>query len=330
MTPLRRLLVLPALLLVLAAPAAGASQPTRGVVVIETALGYQQTSAAGTGFVLTSGGKVLTNNHVIRGATHIRVLVPGAGRHYSARVLGYAVTGDVAVLQLEGAAGIPTALVGTSAGLQRGRAVIAVGNAGGARRLVTTHGTITALRQSITVRDDQGDAHRLTGLIQVNAELQPGDSGGPLLDRTGHVIGMDTAASVGFAFRAGDNQGYAIPIDRALAISRQIDSGRGTPEIHVGPTAFLGIAVHPFGYYRNGYIPGALVDNVVAGGPADRAGLQPGDIIVAIDGTRVSTPASIARLIVQKKPGETIRITWIERTGGRKSATARLITGPPQ
>ena len=228
MTPLRRLLVLPALLLVLAAPAAGASQPTRGVVVIETALGYQQTSAAGTGFVLTSGGKVLTNNHVIRGATHIRVLVPGTGRRYSARVLGYAVTGDVAVLQLEGAAGIPTAQVGTSAGLQRGRAVIAVGNAGGARRLVTTRGTITALRQSITVRDDQGDAHRLTGLIQVNAELQPGDSGGPLLDRTGHVIGIDTAASVGFAFRAGDNQGYAIPIDRALAISRQIDSGRGT------------------------------------------------------------------------------------------------------
>jgi S1-C subfamily serine protease len=208
--------------------------------------------------------------------------------------------------------------------------VTAVGNAGGARRLVTTRGTITALRQAITVRDDQGDAHRLTGLIQVNAELQPGDSGGPLLDGTGRVIGIDTAASVGFAFRAGDNEGYAIPIDRALAVSRQIDSGRGTAEIHVGPTAFLGIAVHPFGYYRNGYTPGALVDNVVAGGPADRAGLRVGHIVVAIDGTRVSTPASIARLIVRKKPGDTVRITWIEPGGGRKSATARLVTGPPQ
>ncbi len=238
--------------------------------------------------------------------------------------------GDVAVLQLEGAAGIPTAQAGTSARLQRGRAVIAVGNAGGARRLVTTRGTITALRQSITVRDDQGDAHRLTGLIQVNAELQPGDSGGPLLDRAGRVIGIDTAASVGFAFRAGDNEGYAIPIDRALAISRQIDSGRGNrgdprradgiPRHRCAPVRLLPQRLHA----------GALVDNVVAGGPADRAGLQPGHIIVAIDGTRVSTPASIARLIVQKKPGDTIRITWIERAGGRKSATARLVTGPPQ
>src|SRR4029077_3279307 len=134
MTPLRRLLVLPALLLVLAAPAAGASQPTRGVVVIETALGYQQTSAAGTGFVLTSGGKVLTNNHVIRGATQSGVLAPGPGRRYTASVRGYSVTGDVAVLQLQQASGIPTARIGSSAGLQRGHAVTAVGNAGGARR----------------------------------------------------------------------------------------------------------------------------------------------------------------------------------------------------
>ena len=205
----------------------------------------------------------------------------------------------------------------------------AVGNAGGTG-LVTTRGTITALRQAITVRDDQGDAHRLTGLIQVERRAPAGDSGGPLLDESGRVIGIDTAASVGFAFRSGSNEGYAIPIDRALAVSRQIDSGRGTAAIHVGPTAFLGIAVHPFGYYRNGYTPGALVDNVVAGGPAERAGLHPGHIIVAIDGTRVSTPASIARLIVQKKPGDTIRITWIEPGGARRNASARLATGPPQ
>jgi S1-C subfamily serine protease len=332
MKPLRRLLVLPALLLLLAGPqVARAAEPTRGVVVIETALGYQQTSAAGTGVVLTSGGKVLTNNHVIRGATSIRVLVPATGRRYAARVLGYSVNGDIALLQVQQASGLSTATLGTSAGLQRGRAVIAVGNAGGTRRLVTTRGSITALRQSITVHDDQGEAHRLTGLVQVDAELQPGDSGGPLLDQTGRVIGIDTAASVGFAFSSSNSEGYAIPIDRALAITRQIDSGHGTPEIHVGPTAFLGVAVHPFGYYRNGYRPGALVDNVVAGGPADRAGIRPGHLIVAIDGKHVSTPTSIARLIVQKKPGDTIRVTWIADSSGRRaSATVRLVTGPPQ
>ena len=332
MKPLRPLLVLPALLLLLAGPqVARAAEPTRGVVVIETSLGYQQTAAAGTGVVLTQSGKVLTNNHVIRGATSIRVLVPTNGRRYTARVLGYSVNGDIALLQLQQASGLPTATLGTSAGLRRGRAVIAVGNAGGTRRLVTTRGSITALRQSITVHDDQGEAHTLTGLVQVDAELQPGDSGGPLLDQTGRVIGIDTAASVGFAFSSSNSEGYAIPIDRALAIAHQIDSGHGTPEIHVGPTAFLGVAVHPFGYYRNGYRPGALVDNVVAGGPADRAGIRPGHLIVAIDGKQVSTPTSIARLIVQKRPGDTIRVTWIADPSGRQtSATVRLATGPPQ
>jgi S1-C subfamily serine protease len=319
-----------AVALLVSAAGLAANKPTTGVVVIETALHYQHTAAAGTGVVLSPEGEVLTNNHVIRGATAIRVLDPLTRRRYVARVLGYSVTADVAVLKLQQASGLAKALVGSSTGLRRGQLVTAVGNAGGTRRLVVSRGSITAIGRTISVRDDQGDDHRLSGLIQTNAELEPGDSGGPLLDRAGRVVGINTAASVGFSFLSSASEGYAIPIDRALSIARQIESGRSSTEIHVGPTAFLGVAVHASGYYSGGYVPGAAVDNVVAGGPADTAGLAPGDIIIAIDGKRVSTPSGVARLIGLKKPGDTIRVTWVDRSGNRSTARVRLASGPPQ
>src|SRR5262245_49401235 len=231
---LRRALLAAAVLAALAVVPGAAAGPTTGVVVIETALHYQHTAAAGTGVVLSPEGKVLTNNHVIRGATAIRVLDPLAGRRYAAQVLGYSVTADVAVLKLQRASGLAKALVGSSTGLRRGQLVTAVGNAGGTRRLVVSRGTITAIGRTISVRDDQGDDHQLTGLIQTNAELEPGDSGGPLLERAGQVVGINTAASVGYSFLSGASEGYAIPIDRALSIARQIEKGRSTAELHVG------------------------------------------------------------------------------------------------
>jgi S1-C subfamily serine protease len=336
MALVRRLLVASAAVAVLAGAAvapqlasAAAVQPTRGVVVIETALGYQRTAAAGTGVVLTPDGEVVTNNHVIRGATRIRVLVPQSGRRYDARVLGYSVSSDIAVLRLQQASGLRTALIGTSTGLRRGQPVLAVGNAGGTRRLVVTRGSITGLGRTITAGDGQGNEQQLEGLIETNAELRPGDSGGPLLDARGRVIGINSAASTGFSFLSGSSDGYAIPIARALSIRRQIASGRGTAEVHVGPTAFLGVAVHPSGYYEGGYVPGVVVDNVVSGGPADRAGLAPGDVIVTLDGTRVSTPTAVARVLLRKKPGDAISIAWV-RSGSRMVGTARLVSGPPQ
>ena len=305
-----------------------AAGPRTGVVVIETALGYQDASAAGTGVVLSADGTVLTNNHVIRGATTIRVRV--SSRRYSARVLGYSLESDIAVLKLRGASGLDTATFGRSSIVRRGQSVTAVGNADGQGTLVVSRGSVVALGRKITVHDEQGESHELAGLIQTDAELHPGESGGPLLDARGRVIGIDTAASTGFAFHSGSNEGYAIPIDRALAIARQIRAGRESATVHVGPTAFIGIAVHASGYYRNGYLTGVRVDNVVAGGPADRIGLQRGDLIMTIDGTRVATPADVARLVARRHPGDTIRVTWIKGSGDRSSGNARLATGPPQ
>ena len=166
-----------------------------GAVVIETNLAYQNAAAAGTGIVLTSSGRILTNNHVIAGATTIRVVVPKTTHTYTARVVGYDTTADVAVLQLQKASHLKTVTTGNASSLKLGARVTAVGNAGGTGRLTSSRGHVTGLNRSITVQGDSGTTEQLTGLIETNAALQPGDSGGPLLNSAGHVVGIDTAAS---------------------------------------------------------------------------------------------------------------------------------------
>src|SRR5262249_53528682 len=155
-----------------------------------------------------------------------------------------------------------TASIGDSSGLKVGHAVKAVGNAGGSGVLTITAGRVTALNQGITVSDDQGDTNRLTGMVETNAPLQPGDSGGPLL-HAGRVVGMDAAASTGFQFQSA-SQSFAIPIKTALGVARQIESGHRSATVHVGPTAFLGVAVAPSDGYGS-YEQGAVVGSVVPG-----------------------------------------------------------------
>jgi S1-C subfamily serine protease len=233
-----------------ASSAQGASRSSSsGVVVIESDFGYQGGQGAGTGMVLTSNGEILTNNHVISGATAIRVIVPGTGKSYAAKVVGYSASDDVAVIKASGASGLATISRADSSKVAVGDAVTALGNAGGTGSLTPAAGHVTGVDQSITASDESGgDSERLTGLIETDANVQPGDSGGPLLDQAGRVIGMDSAASTGnqFAFGNGDSggaDGFAIPINHALAIVRQIESGQSTATVHVGGTAFLGVQV---------------------------------------------------------------------------------------
>ena len=313
---------------IVAAPSGGATRPvTAGVVVIETSLGIERASAAGTGMVLTSSGRVLTNNHVIRGATTIRVVDPGTRRTYPARVLGYSVSADVALLQLGGGAGLPTVTPGNSSKTRVGQLVTAVGNTGGAGRLKASAGQITDLAQTISARDDSGDVERLTGLIETDAALQPGDSGGPLLDGGRTVLGMDTAASRSFVFQDGGGVGYAIPINRALLIARQIAAGRGSATVHIGATAFLGVQVQPS---ASSGTAGALVADVVPSSPAERAGLVAGDVIVSVNGRTLPTSTALRLALLQRKPGDRIRLGWLDQFGGRHAATVKLASGPPQ
>ncbi len=211
---------------------------------INTNLSYQNEQAAGTGMVLTSDGEVLTNNHVIDGATSISVTDVGNGKTYSASVVGYDRTGDIAVIKLSGASGLQTVTTnGGSAAV--GQAVVGVGNAGGTGGTPSAAGgSITALDQSITASDNGGgNAENLTGLIEVNAGIQPGDSGGSLVNTQGQVIGMDTAASADSGYQVSATQAYAIPINTALSVAHKIIAGQASSTIHIGPTGFLGLGI---------------------------------------------------------------------------------------
>jgi S1-C subfamily serine protease len=292
-----------------------------GVVVINTNLGYVGSAAAGTGMVLTSSGEVLTNNHVIRGATTIKIVIPGTKRSYTAKVLGYDVADDVAVLRAVGASHLRTVST-SSASLRIGQAVRAVGNANGTGRLVSARGFITGLRRSIVVGDDSGGSESLAGLIETNARLQPGDSGGPLMNSSGKVIGMDTATSSRFISSAADS--YAIPIGKALSIEKQVVAGHASSRVHVGATAFLGVQV------QGGDAGGVVLAGVVPGGPADSAGLAAGDVITSVDGRAVTTPSSLTSYLLTKKPGDTVTIGYIEAFGGSQTASVKLASGPPQ
>jgi S1-C subfamily serine protease len=299
-----------------------------GIVNIRTTLGYQQGAAAGTGIVLTSDGEVLTNNHVIRGSTSVRVTIPQTGRSYTAKVVGYDVADDVALLQLNGASNLRTATRGDSTKLHVGDHVTATGNAGGTGRLSNAAGRITGLGKTITAGDEQNGSEQLTGLIETNAQLQPGDSGGPLFDSSHRVIGMNTAASVGFSFQTtAATDAYAIGINKAVGLVKQIEAGAATARVHIGQTPFLGVSISDAGGF--GDSPGGgLVGGVVPGSPASKAGLGQGDVIIAVGGTRVASSRDLLSALLAKTPGATVSVTWVDGFGNQQSASVTLANGP--
>jgi S1-C subfamily serine protease len=314
--------------------ARGAAPIGTGVVVVNTRLSYSNSAAAGTGIVIGSSGDILTNNHVISGATKISVTVPGTGHTYSAKVVGYNVTGDVAVLKLSNASNLKTAST-RSAAASIGMTVTAIGNAGGTGSLTHAVGTVTATGQTITASDESGSSETLTGLIETDANVQPGDSGGPLVDSSGNVVGMTTAASAGggFSFADSSSTGYAIPIAKALRIAGAITSGKASSTVHIGPTAFLGISVSSSddsGYGYGSYdTPGAVIAGVVSGGPAAGAGLQAGDVILSIAGRSVSSPNAVRSIVLTKKPGQKVTVRYADETG-TYTTTVTLGSGPAQ
>jgi S1-C subfamily serine protease len=333
-----------------------------GLVDINTTLGYQQEQAAGTGIVLSSNGIILTNNHVIDGATSISVTDIGNKKTYTASVVGYDRTKDIAVLQLHNASGLQTATLGNSSNASVGENVVGVGNAGGTGGTPSAAGgTVTALNQSITASDDgDGTSEQLSGLIETNADIQPGDSGGALVNTSGDVLGIDTAASAVFSFQSNDQssgtQGFAIPINTALAIAKSIEEGNGSSTIHIGETAFLGVEISAsgsssgdsgsggsgggFGSLFGGNsgstgntgstASGASVASAVTNGPAQEAGLAEGDVITSLGGKTITAPNDLTNAISQYHPGDKVSIGWTDSSGQTHTATVQLSSGPPQ
>jgi len=308
------------------------------LVDINTTLGFQQAQAAGTGIVLSANGLVLTNNHVINGATEISAVDIGNGKTYTATVVGYDRSHDVAVIQLQNASGLTTAPIGSSAGVAAGDSIVAIGNAGGVGGAPSVAGgTVTALNQSITASSDDGTSEQLTNLIQVAANIQPGDSGGPLVNAAGQVVGMDTAASQGFQMdqngqATGGGQGFAIPIDQAMSIQKQITAHQASATVHIGDSALLGVqlAQPQSGRGRRAQATnGAVVSGLLSGSPAEAAGIVAGDVVTSINGQAVDSANTLTNLLTTFHPGDRVTV-GVLTVSGQQSVAVTLAKGPAQ
>ena len=314
-----------------------------GVVDIDVILGGTQ-RAAGTGMVLTANGEVLTNRHVVSGETAIQVTVPATGETYAAHVVGVAPNTDVAVVQLEGASGLDTVKTSSESVLV-GDAVVGVGNAGGAGGTPSAaSGQVTGLGRSITATDDDGsDPEDLTGLIETDADIQPGDSGGPLLDASYAVVGMDTAGS------SESTDGYAIPIADALDAAKQIESAAGSSASSQGGSSDQGASSQGGSSGQGGsgqsqapsrtatpYLGvelqngpnGAEVSDVVDGSPAAEAGLAAGDTITSVAGRPVGSVSDLASVMASLKPGQVVDVTFVSADGTAQSSSTTLVATP--
>ena len=222
-----------------------------GLVDITSTLKYNSETAEGTGMIISSTGLVMTNNHVIDGATVVRATMVDPGNNssesYAAQVVGYDATDDVALLQLQGASGLATETFGNSSQVSLGTPVLALGNAEGQGGARPAAGIINALNRSIQASDQGSNTTEdLNHMLQTNAQIQQGDSGGALANNAGQVIGMITAANTSTSSQIGSSGGtlgFAIPINSALAIARQIALGQRSATVYIGMPGFLGVEV---------------------------------------------------------------------------------------
>jgi S1-C subfamily serine protease len=293
----------------------------------------RRTEGAGTGMILTPTGAVLTNNHVIEGSTTLRVSIEGRAGSYTATVVGANPTNDIALIQIEGVSGLPTVTLTDSSSLKVGQRVVAIGNAlgrGGTPRV--TEGTVTGLDREITAGGGRGGPEHLTGLIQTDAPISPGESGGPLVNSSGQVVGMITASARFGRSRTTSNMGYAISINTALDVVTKIRSGQADSETFLGPTGFLGVEVRDLDQAAAtrlglGVTSGALVVGILSGTPADEANISRNSVITAVDGQSIESADALGPVLHAHKPGDQVRVTWVDGDGSH-TATVTLIEGP--
>jgi S1-C subfamily serine protease len=295
---------------------AAVGQVGPSIVDIDTKLGYQSAVGAGTGIVI-GPSTVLTNNHVIAGATDLTLRSIGNGQTFGATVIGFDRSHDIAVLAL-GGGGLQPANIGNSDTITVGEPIVSLGNAGGVGGAPSAvDGRVVAMNQTVSASDAlTGSTETLNGLIQVDAAIRPGDSGGPTVNAANQVIGLNTAASDNF--HLGHGQGFVIPINVAMGIAGQIQGG-GSPTVHIGPTAFLGVGVNDAAGGA-----GAVVKQVIPTGPAAGAGLAPGDVITSINGQPVNSATALTNILDQHHPGENVTVGLENRT-----TNVTLADGPP-
>ncbi len=296
-------------------PGGGAASESAGVVFVsgETSGGI----AAGTGMVLTADGKVLTNYHVVAGTQALEVMIADTGDTYSATVLGFDQSKDVALLQLADASGLATVTIDRDE-VKVGDPVAAVGNAGGNNELVRAPGVVVRLDRSLTVNSDSpwGSQENLSGVIETTAGAVPGHSGGPMFDDEAEVVGITTAGS------SQSERSYAVPIADALQVVDTIEAGRDVGTVRVGPAGYMGIVIGEASRY------GVTITDVVSGSPADQVGIEIGSTLVQVGDTPVSETTNLATVIRALEPGDEVIVEWLTPRGEERSASVTLTASP--
>lgn len=287
------------------------AQGQDGFVVINTAM--QGGRGAGTGLILDASGTVLTNYHVVEGSETVKVTDSVTKKTYEASVEGRDQTKDVAVLKLKGASGLKTVDL-ADGGVKEGDSIAAVGNASGQGYLSKLEGKVTGTQQSITTRSEAGSAgSKLNNLIETDADVVPGYSGGAFVNSKGQVVGMTTAASAGKTSEQVD--GYAIPISDAMTIVKKVQAGDDSGTTQIGRAAALGISVlaADSGDVGGGY--GVTVNGLLDGGSATKLGIKEGDTIVGLDGKSVKSFPALKEILAQHKPGDSVELVWLDANG---------------
>ncbi len=312
-----------------ATSAAIAAKVSPAIVDINTTLGSSQ--AAGTGMLISPTGEILTNNHVVFGSTSITVTVEGQSTTYSAHVVGVDVSQDVAVIQIDqSVSGLPTVTFADSSSLQVGDTVVTLGNAlgqGGAPRV--TQGQVTALNQTITASEGAGTAETLSGMIESDAVIYQGDSGGALVNTSSQVVGMITAGQAqGFRSAASD-LGYAIASNTAVGVVNRIRAHEQAADLTYGQVGYLGVAVQTIDASNASQLglnvsSGALVTATpLSGTPAAGAGITRGSVIIRVGGSAVTSSDTLGTAVKSHKAGDRVSVTWVTASGSH-TATVTL------
>lgn len=283
------------------------------VIAIQTDIGGRFAgTGAGTGVILSADGEVLTNAHVVRRASAIHVTLAGESQSRTATLIGADNAADLALLQIDDASNLPLAPLGSSSSLAVGDDVVAIGNALALRGGPTvTRGIVSALDRSL-----ETESGAMTGLIQTDASISSGNSGGPLVNAVGEVIGVNTAVASSGAGTAAENIGFAIAIDQALPVIDRLRSG-----VEAADPGHLGVTIEdPSDGSR-----GAVITGVVSSGPAQAAGIRPGDLVTAVDAVAIDGAAALAATIGQHPPGQAVAVSF-SRDGVEHRVTVTLGT----
>ena len=281
-------------------------------------------AAAGTGIIVTEDGYILTNKHVINGANKVTVVLDDGTTYENVKVVATDPLNDVAYLKIDDVSGLTAAKLGDSKTISVGQQVITIGNALGQYQNTVTSGIISGIGRSVTASDDTGyNTETLTDMIQTDAAINSGNSGGPLVNAAGEVIGINTATST-----SAENMGFAIPISSAKGmLSQLIETGSakrtylGVYSVEITPEVAkaynLPVSEGVYLYSPSSY--SAIVKN----SPAAKAGLKDKDIVTAINGVKVGASGSLANLIGEYKPGDTVQLTVI-RDGNETAINVTL------